>query len=107
LPADFGEYMINSRQRAYLRSLAMNYPVIFHVGKNGISEETVKQLINALEARELIKVRVLENCPYDAREAADTISLATESEVVCVTGRTFVLYRQSKENKVIDINGKL
>ena len=61
---------ITSRQRARLKSIASNYDTIFQIGKNAISDELIKQLSDALEARELIKIRVLENCGYSAKELA-------------------------------------
>ena len=63
--------MLTSKQRAYLRSLAAGYDTIFQIGKGGIFEETLNQLSNALEARELIKIKVLENSGYTAKEAAN------------------------------------
>ncbi len=96
--------MLTSKQRAKLRSMATSLDTIFQVGKGGISEETVKQISNALEARELIKARVLENSGYTAREAADIIAEATESDVVAVTGTRFVLYRESKNKKRIELD---
>ena len=96
--------MLNSRQRAQLRGLANNIEAIFQIGKGGISEETVKQISNALEARELIKARVLENSGYTAREAADELSEATGADVVGVAGTRFVLYRESKNKKRIELD---
>ena len=91
--------MLTSKQRAHLRSIAQGYNTIFYVGKQGIGDELVKQLDNAIESRELIKVGVQENCDYSAREAADEIARLTESEVVQVIGRKFVLWRRSKDPK--------
>ena len=92
--------MLNSKQRAYLRSLSQSLDTIFQIGKGGINEELCHQISNALEARELIKARVLDNSGYTAREAADIIAEATDSDVVMTVGSKFVLYRQSeKENK--------
>ena len=65
--------MLNSKQRAYLRSLATNLDTIFQIGKGGVTEELCMQIENALEARELIKARVLDNSGYTAKEAAATI----------------------------------
>ena len=96
--------MLTSKQRAKLRSIGTSLDTIFQIGKGGISEETVKQISNALEARELIKARVLENSGYTAREAADEISEATSSDVVAVTGTRFVLYRESKTKKRIELD---
>lgn len=91
--------MLTSKQRAHLRSIAQSYNTIFFVGKQGIGEELVKQLDDVLNSRELIKVGVQENCDYSAREAADEIARLTESEVVQVIGRKFVLWRRSKDPK--------
>ena len=91
--------MINSKQRAYLRSLAAELDTIFQIGKGGVSEETCTQISNALTARELIKARVLENSGYTAKEAAELIAGHTESEVVTCIGTKFVLYRPSEKKK--------
>ena len=93
--------MLNSRQRAQLRGMANSYQSIFQIGKGGIGEQLIRQVSEALEARELIKLTVLETSPVKARECADTIANATESDVVQVIGSKFILYKQSKENKQI------
>ena len=93
--------MLNSRQRAQLRGLANGLDTIFQVGKGGLNEQIYKQVSEALEARELIKLRVLETSPVSSREAADAISKATDSDVVQVIGYRFVLYKESKEHKSI------
>ena len=95
--------MITSKQRAYLRSLAVNIPTIMQVGKGGISENLVKTVSDALEARELIKLTVLENCDYVTRDVAEELAQATEAEVVAVIGRKVVLYRESENKKRIEI----
>lgn len=95
--------MLTSKQRARLRSLATSLDPIFQVGKSGISEEMCIQIGNALEARELIKARVLDNSGYTAREAAEVIAEETGSEVVAVVGLKFVLYRESKKHKRIEL----
>jgi len=96
--------MLTSKQRAKLRAIGTTLDTIFQIGKGGISEETVKQISNALEARELIKARVLENSGYTAREAADELSEATGADVVAVAGTRFVLYRESKNKKRIELD---
>jgi len=93
--------MITSKQRAYLRSLSAELDTIFQIGKGGISEETCNQINNALEARELIKARVLDNSGYSAKEAAAEISEATGCEVVSCVGSKFVLYKESEKKKRI------
>lgn len=95
--------MITSKQRAYLRSLAVNVPTIMQVGKGGISENLVKTVSDALEARELIKLGVLENSGETARAVADALAEATGAEVVAVLGRKVVLYRESQKNKKIEL----
>lgn len=87
---------LTSKQRAQLRGLANSIDTIVHVGKEGIGENLVKQADDALEARELIKGKVLDNnIEYDARLAAEELAKATRSEVVQVIGTKFVLYRES------------
>ena len=87
---------LTSKQRAQLRGLANSLDTILQVGKDGIGDNLVKQADDALEARELIKGRVLDNnIEYDARTAAEALAKATRSEVVQVIGTKFVLYRES------------
>ena len=95
--------MITSKQRAYLRSLAASLDTIFQIGKGGISEETCRQIANALEARELIKARVLDNSGYTAKEAANEIAEAIGCDVVSCVGSKFVLYKESTKKKRIEI----
>lgn len=95
--------MLNSRQRAQLRGLANNIDTIFQVGKSGVTENTVKQVSDALEARELIKLRTLETCPTSSRETADEIAEKTGADVVQVIGSRFVLYKESRDNKQIKL----
>ena len=93
--------MLTSKQRAYLRSLATNESAIMQIGKGGISENLKKTVSDALEARELIKVRVLENSGYTPREAAEELAEAVGAEVITVIGTKFVLYRESEKHKKI------
>lgn len=93
--------MLTSKQRARLRAMANNLDTIYQVGKGGIEEKIVKGVSDALEARELIKLRVLDNAAYSAREAAEALAEATGAEVVSVIGSRFVLYRASENNKMI------
>ena len=95
--------MITSKQRAYLRSISQNLDTIFQIGKGGITEEICNQIYNALEARELIKARVLDNSGYTAKEAATIISEVIECEVVSCVGSRFVLYKGSTKKKRIEI----
>ena len=86
---------LNSKQRAQLRGLANDIDTIIHIGKDGIGDNLVKQANDALEAREIIKGKVLENSMLSAREGAEELAKATRSEVVQVIGTKFVLYRES------------
>ena len=85
---------LTSKQRAQLRGIANSIDTIVHIGKDGITDNLVKQANDALEAREIIKCRVLENSMLTAREACDQLSRLTRSEQVQVIGTKFVLYRQ-------------
>ena len=95
--------MLSSKQRAFLRSMAQQLDTIFQIGKGGITEEMCIQISNALEARELIKVRVLDNSGYSAREAADEIAESIGCDVVACVGTRFVLYRESENKKRIEL----
>lgn len=96
---------LTSKQRAQLRGLANGIDTILHIGKDGVGENLIAQANDALEARELIKGRVLENAPLSPREAAEALAKATRSEVVQVIGTKFVLYRPShnkeKKDKIV------
>ena len=85
---------LTSKQRAQLRGIANTLDTIVIIGKDGITENLIKQANDALEAREIIKCRVLENSLLTAREACDELSRLTRSEQVQVIGSKFVLYRQ-------------
>lgn len=94
--------MLTSKQRAYLRSLAVSEDTILMMGKSGMSPELIKQADDALEKRELIKGRVLpESSPMTSREAAEEIARQTNSDVVQVIGSRFVLYRRKKKDPKI------
>lgn len=93
--------MLTSKDRASLRKIANSLDTILQVGKGGIGEQVIKQADDALEAREIIKGKVLENAPAFAREVAEELAQATNSEVVQVIGTKFVLYRKNKKNPKI------
>lgn len=94
--------MLTSKQRAYLRSLAVHEDTILMIGKGGIDADVIKQAADAVYKRELIKGKVLETAPVSAREAAEELAAQTESEVVQVIGSKFALYkRHPKEPKIV------
>lgn len=94
---------MNSKQRAYLKSLASKITPIFQVGKASLTPEMITALDAALEKRELIKVSVLKNCLDDPRAIAEVIGERTHSEVVQVIGKKIVLYRPSKKDPKIEL----
>lgn len=94
---------MNSKQRAYLKGLAMNIDAILNIGKASLTPEFTTSVDEALEARELIKISVLKNCLDDPKEIARILSERTRSQVVQVIGRKIVLYRESKEHKKIEL----
>ena len=91
--------MLTSKQRAFLKSLAQKIQPIFQIGKNEISDNMVDQISDALSARELIKISVLDNSVYTSREAADIMAERTGSDVVLVVGNRFILYRETQDKK--------
>ncbi len=94
---------MTSKQRAYLRGLANKIDSIFQVGKNGISDNLIVQVNDALEARELIKLNVLETSPEGIQEIANTLSEATNSALVQTVGNKITLYRPRKKNSKIQL----
>ena len=96
---------MTSKQRAYLKSLASKLDTIFQIGKGGISDEICFQLNNAMEARELIKIRLLETCPDSIKDVAAEIAEKTGAEVVQTIGTKIVLFKVSsnEKNRKIDI----
>lgn len=92
---------MTSKQRAYLRGLAMNLDPVLQIGKSSVTPEVTKAVDEALEARELVKLHILKNCFDNPMQIADTIAGRTRSEVVQVIGKKIVLYRESAEKKKI------
>ncbi|MFI3251135.1 MAG: YhbY family RNA-binding protein [Eubacteriales bacterium] len=90
---------LTSKQRAQLRGLANSIDTVLTIGKDGIGENVIIQADGALETRELIKCKVLENAPLTPREAADSLAPSTRSDVVQVIGTKFILYRPSHKKK--------
>ena len=95
--------MITSKQRAYLRGLGQSCPAIMQIGKGGITENLIKTVSDALEARELVKLTVLENSGENPREALDKLCEVLGAEGVSAIGRKIVLYRESKDKKTIEL----
>ena len=94
---------MTTKQRAYLKSLAMTMDSIFQIGKSSMTPEFTKAIDEALAARELIKISVLKNCADDPRAMAELLGERTHSQVVQVIGKKIVLYRPSKKNPKIQL----
>ncbi|MCD8149707.1 MAG: ribosome assembly RNA-binding protein YhbY [Clostridiales bacterium] len=92
---------MTSKQRAYLKSIAVNLNSISQIGKDSVTPENVAAIEEAFHTRELIKISVLKNCADDPRTIAETVAERTRSQVVQVIGRKFVLYRPDKEQPKI------
>ena len=95
--------MITSKQRAYLRGMANELPAIMQIGKGGLNENLLKTFSDALEARELIKLHVLENSGESPKEIIAALAEALGAEAVAVTGRKIVLYRVSEKKPIIEL----
>lgn len=96
--------MLSSKQRAKLKSIAVNLDSLYQMGKNEIDESYIIQLNKALDAKELIKIKVLDNSLYTATEAGQKFAEATDSEVVQVIGSKVVLYKKSRKKEKRDIS---
>lgn len=95
--------MLTSKQRAFLRGQAQNLNAIFQLGKTGISQESVKAVADALARREIVKLHVLETCPYNAKEAAPVLAEAVKCDVVQVIGSKIVLFKKKNKDSKYDL----
>jgi RNA-binding protein len=93
--------MLTGKQKSFLRSKAHHLDPIFQVGKGGVNENMIKQIAEALEVRELLKVSILQNCEEDKTDVAKALSAGARAELVQLIGHTVVLYKESVENKQI------
>lgn len=92
--------MLTTKQKAYLKKIAHTKKALFQIGKDNISDNMIKTLQDSLEAHELVKLSLLKTCVITVDEAAIEIASQTHSEIVQIIGRTIVLYRRSKKNKM-------
>lgn len=95
--------MLTGKQRAMLRKMANSIPALYQIGKDGITENILKQFDDALEARELIKVHILDSALLDTRPTADKLAEQLGADTVQSIGSKFVLYRRSENNPKIEI----
>ncbi|MBE5762260.1 MAG: ribosome assembly RNA-binding protein YhbY [Clostridiales bacterium] len=94
---------LTSKQRAQLRAMANTMEAILQIGKDGIGDNLIKQAYDALEARELVKVTVLKNAPYETREACDMLCESVGAAPVQCIGQKFVMYKPSRKHKTIEL----
>ena len=95
--------MLTGKQKRFLRAEAHHLDPIFQVGKGGVNENMIDQISDVLEARELIKVSILQNCDEDRDTVAEKLSKGARAELVQVIGNTIVLYKESRESKQIEL----
>ena len=98
--------MLNAKQRAFLKKKAHDLNAIIRIGKDSYSDNVMTGIIDAIKSRELIKIKVLQNCETDRREVAEKIAEATESTVVSIIGRTIILYKENIEKPIISLELK-
>lgn len=95
--------MLTGKQKRYLRKEAHHLDPIFQIGKGGLNENMIEQVKEALEKRELIKVHILQNNMDDHKDIANEIANKTNAELVQLIGNIIILYKESKENKQIEL----
>ncbi|MGN0642570.1 MAG: YhbY family RNA-binding protein [Huintestinicola sp.] len=95
--------MLTSKQRAFLRGIASDEDTIFQIGKGGINENLTAQVTDALRAREIVKIKVLDNSMVSAEEAAAELAESTKSEIVQVIGSKLVLYKRNQKEPKIEL----
>lgn len=92
---------MKGKQKAYLRGLANNLEPLWQVGKGGVTESVINQLLDALEARELIKINVLRNSPLETKETAEELAEKTGAELIQVIGNKVTLYKRARKDRKI------
>lgn len=95
--------MLTGKQKSFLRSKAHHLQPLFQIGKNGLTESVIVQIEEALEAKELMKVSILQNCGEDKKEIAEKLSQREGMNIVQTIGNTLVLYKESEEKKQIEL----
>ena len=97
---------LTSKRRAYLRKKAHDLDALVRIGKDGISENLIQSILDAIESRELIKVKILQNCEDEKDEIMEQLSQCKEFEVVGIIGRTIILFKENKDKPVISLESK-
>lgn len=95
--------MLSGKQRSYLKKMAHELDPTVYIGKSGLTENIKKEMLTGFEARELVKVKIQEGCTLEPKEVANQLADELDAEFVQAIGRKFVLYRESKDNKKIEL----
>ncbi len=97
---------LTSKRRAYLRKKAHDLDALVRIGKDGVSENLIQSILDAIESRELIKVKILQNCEEEKLDIMEQLSQCKEFEVVGIIGRTIILFKENKDKPVISLELK-
>lgn len=95
--------MLSGKQRSYLKKIAHELDPTVYIGKSGLTENIKKEMLTGFEARELVKVKIQEGCTLEPKEVANQLADELDAEFVQAIGRKFVLYRESKDHKKIEL----
>ena len=95
--------MLSGKQRSYLKKMAHELDPTVYIGKSGLTENIKKEMLTGFEARELVKVKIQEGCTREPKEVANQLADELDAEFVQAIGRKFVLYRESKDHKKIEL----
>ena len=97
---------LTSKRRAYLRKKAHDLDALVRIGKEGVTDNLIQSILDAIESRELIKVKILQNCEEEKMEIMEQLSQCKEFEVVGIIGRTIILFKENKDKPVISLGLK-
>lgn len=97
---------LTSKRRAYLRKKAHDLDALVRIGKDGVTDNLIQSILDAIESRELIKVKILQNCEEEKTEIMEQLSQCKEFEVVGIIGRTIILFRENKDKPVVSLELK-
>lgn len=97
---------LTSKRRAYLRKKAHDLDALVRIGKEGVTDNLIQSILDAIESRELIKVKILQNCEEEKMEIMEQLSQCKEFEVVGIIGRTIILFKENKDKSVISLELK-
>lgn len=97
---------LTSKRRAYLRKKAHDLDALVRIGKDGVTDNLIQSILDAIESRELLKIKILQNCEEEKMEIMEQLSQCKEFEVVGIIGRTIILFRENKDKPVVSLELK-